>query len=115
MDVHANDAPEGRAVDEQIDSERCLPGETGLIDIVTFLTCLKRIGYDSSANAAELVSLGYEPDAVANLAKSLPEATVLNATSAIDDSNIAQKVAQLCDLDLPGPPISSYTYAKTRK
>ncbi|MEE2659796.1 MAG: sugar phosphate isomerase/epimerase family protein [Candidatus Latescibacterota bacterium] len=46
VDVHANDAPEGRAVDEQIDSERCLPGETGLIDIVTFLTCLKRIGYD---------------------------------------------------------------------
>ena len=63
-------------------------------------TSLKHIGYDSSANGAELVSLGYEPDAVASLVKSLPDATTLDATSAITDNVIAQKVAHICDLDL---------------
>ena len=36
--------------------------------MATPFASLKRIGYDSSANAAELVSIGYEPDAVASLA-----------------------------------------------
>jgi len=45
VDVHVNDAPE-RSVDEQIDNQRCLPGETGVIDISTFLGSLKQIGYD---------------------------------------------------------------------
>lgn len=45
VDVHVNDAPP-RPVDEQIDSQRTLPAETGVIDIATFLGCLKRIGYD---------------------------------------------------------------------
>ncbi|MBQ38532.1 MAG: sugar phosphate isomerase/epimerase family protein [Candidatus Latescibacteria bacterium] len=45
VDVHVNDAPEG-AVDEQLDNRRCLPGETGVIDIATFLGSLKQIGYD---------------------------------------------------------------------
>lgn len=45
VDVHVNDAPD-RPADEQIDNQRCLPGETGVIDIATFLGCLERKGYD---------------------------------------------------------------------
>lgn len=45
VDVHVNDAPD-LAVDAQIDNQRELPGATGIIDIMTFLTALKRIGYD---------------------------------------------------------------------
>ncbi len=45
VDVHVNDAPD-KAVDAQIDNQRELPGATGVIDIVTFLTALKRVGYD---------------------------------------------------------------------
>lgn len=44
--VHVNDAPLGIPVDEQIDNIRCLPGETGVIDIIGFLRTLKKIGYD---------------------------------------------------------------------
>jgi len=44
--VHINDAPEGIPIDEQVDSVRCLPGETGVIDLVGFLKCLKEIDYD---------------------------------------------------------------------
>ena len=44
--VHVNDAPKGIPVDEQIDNVRCLPGETGVIDIKGFLQALKEIGYD---------------------------------------------------------------------
>ena len=44
--VHVNDAPPGIPVDEQIDNQRCLPGETGVIDIVGFLRTMKDIGYD---------------------------------------------------------------------
>ncbi|MBI3910198.1 MAG: sugar phosphate isomerase/epimerase [Armatimonadetes bacterium] len=44
--VHVNDAPAGVPVDQQIDSVRCLPGETGVIDIAGFLRALQQIGYD---------------------------------------------------------------------
>jgi len=44
--VHVNDAPQGIAIDEQLDGVRCLPGETGVIDIVAFLRSLQAIGYD---------------------------------------------------------------------
>ncbi len=44
--VHVNDAPAGIAVDEQLDNQRCLPGETGVIDIATFMSTLRRIDYD---------------------------------------------------------------------
>jgi len=44
--VHINDAPAGIPVDEQIDNVRCLPGETGVIDLVGFLKALEGIGYD---------------------------------------------------------------------
>lgn len=41
--VHLNDAP-ARPRDEQIDSQRLLPGE-GVIDLLGFLTALKTVGY----------------------------------------------------------------------
>ncbi len=44
--VHVNDAPAGVDVDAQIDNIRCLPGETGVIDIAGFLKALRKIGYD---------------------------------------------------------------------
>jgi sugar phosphate isomerase/epimerase len=44
--VHVNDARAGRGPDEQIDNERALPGDTGVIDLGTFLRSLRTIGYD---------------------------------------------------------------------
>ena len=43
--VHINDAPLGVPVDEQIDSVRKLPGETGVLNIKDFFDGLKSIGY----------------------------------------------------------------------
>ncbi len=45
VDVHINDGVEGRGPDEQIDNERRLPGETGVIDLAGFLQELDAIGY----------------------------------------------------------------------
>jgi len=45
VDVHINDAAEGRGPDEQIDNDRRLPGESGVIDLMGFLRGLKEIGY----------------------------------------------------------------------
>ena len=56
---------------------------------------MKRIGYDSYITAAELVNINYEPDAVANLGKSIPEAAVFNAITTIDDTSISEKFSQL--------------------
>lgn len=41
-----NDAPTGRAVDEQQDLDRRLPGTTGVIDLAGFTGALRDIGYD---------------------------------------------------------------------
>jgi sugar phosphate isomerase/epimerase len=43
--VHVNDAPVGRGIDEQIDTERLLPGESGVIDIAGFLQGLQAMDY----------------------------------------------------------------------
>lgn len=44
--VHINDAQAGLAPDEQIDNQRALPGETGVMDIAGFLQALRDIHYD---------------------------------------------------------------------
>lgn len=49
-DVHVNDAPD-LPVAEQIDNVRALPGETGVIDIATFLRTLNQIGYEGPVMA----------------------------------------------------------------
>jgi sugar phosphate isomerase/epimerase len=45
VDTHINDAIQGRGPEGQIDNERALSGETGVIDLVGFLQGLKAIGY----------------------------------------------------------------------
>ena len=42
--VHVNDAPAGVAVADQVDNVRCLPGETGVIDVVSVLRILAENG-----------------------------------------------------------------------
>src|SRR5215207_3204206 len=44
--VHVNDAPAGITRDEQIDTVRALPMETGVIDLVGFMRALQEVGYD---------------------------------------------------------------------
>lgn len=44
--VHINDAPDGIPIERQQDLVRCLPGETGVIDLPGFLNALRSIGYD---------------------------------------------------------------------
>jgi sugar phosphate isomerase/epimerase len=44
--VHVNDAPAGIARDEQIDTVRTLPMETGVIDLVGFMRALREMAYD---------------------------------------------------------------------
>ncbi len=49
---HINDAPD-RSLDEQRDNDRLLPGD-GIIDLKSFLTTLKRIGYDGAVSVEVL-------------------------------------------------------------
>lgn len=49
--VHVNDAPTGIAQDEQIDSVRRLPMETGVIDLPGFIRKLAQLGYDGPVTA----------------------------------------------------------------
>jgi sugar phosphate isomerase/epimerase len=44
--VHVNDAPAGTERDEQIDTVRTLPMETGVIDLVGFMRALQEMNYD---------------------------------------------------------------------
>ena len=50
VDCHVNDAPD-LPLAEQLDNVRALPGETGVIDIATFLRALREIGYDGPVMA----------------------------------------------------------------
>jgi len=43
--VHVNDAKPGRAPEEQVDNERELPGETGVIDLSGFMSSVASAGY----------------------------------------------------------------------
>jgi sugar phosphate isomerase/epimerase len=43
--VHVNDAIAGRTPDEQIDNQRAMPGETGVIDMAIFMGALKKMKY----------------------------------------------------------------------
>lgn len=51
VDVHLSDAVSGRSADEQVDGERLLPGESGVIDLKAFLATLHKMGYDGPAGA----------------------------------------------------------------
>ena len=49
--VDLNDAPRGVPIDRQIDSIRELPAATGVLDTVTFVNALAKIGYDGPVRA----------------------------------------------------------------
>jgi sugar phosphate isomerase/epimerase len=49
--VHVNDAPKGLEIDEQIDNQRTLPMETGVIPAVEYMRKLKAIGFDGPVGA----------------------------------------------------------------
>jgi sugar phosphate isomerase/epimerase len=51
VSVDLNDAPAGIPGEEQRDSRRELPMATGVIDVKSFLTALKEIGFDGPARA----------------------------------------------------------------
>jgi len=44
--VHISDAPSGFLINEQMDTVRCLPLETGVIDLPGFMAALVELGYD---------------------------------------------------------------------
>lgn len=46
-----NDATAGRSIEEQIDGERELPGDSGVIDLKGFVGALIKIGYDGAVRA----------------------------------------------------------------
>ncbi|MCZ7637074.1 MAG: sugar phosphate isomerase/epimerase [Verrucomicrobia bacterium] len=51
VSVDLNDAPAGVAKDQQQDGKRELPAATGVIDVVTFLRALVRMGYAGPVRA----------------------------------------------------------------
>jgi sugar phosphate isomerase/epimerase len=65
--VHVNDAAWGRTADEQIDNERTLPCETGIIDLAGFVRGLRGIGYAGPVTAEPMMNelLRYPPIVVA--------------------------------------------------
>ncbi|HEV2128960.1 MAG TPA: sugar phosphate isomerase/epimerase family protein [Thermomicrobiales bacterium] len=63
--VHVNDAPEGRSLDEQIDNQRTLPMETGVIPVPEMLRRLQAIGFDGPV-MPEPFSAGLEALAAEN-------------------------------------------------
>ncbi len=72
--VHVNDALPGRGPDEQMDLERALPGEHGVMDVVGFLRALAHMGYDGP--------VAVEPFS-ARLAALPPEARVEETAAAL--------------------------------
>ena len=74
VNVHVNDAPAGIPVDEQIDNQRCLPGETGVLDIARFLRALDAMGYDGPVTAEPFsarVNALSPPDALGETAEAM--------------------------------------------
>jgi sugar phosphate isomerase/epimerase len=75
--VHINNAPEGIAVDEQIDSVRVLPSQTSVIDLPAFLATLDKIGYDGPVTTEPF----YEP-----LSKMAPDEAISTVKQSMVES-----------------------------
>ena len=54
VNVHANDATAGRTRDQQLDDQRSMPLETGLVDAPGVLRVLDQLGYDGPVIAEPL-------------------------------------------------------------
>lgn len=76
--VHINDAPAGVPREEQADLVRCLPLETGVIDLVGFMRKLAALGYDGPVTTE-------------------PFSQRLNAIAAENPQAAAREVAQAMD------------------
>ena len=65
--VHVNDARPDRTRDEQMDLERVLPCESGVIDSTAFVRVLRKINYDGPVTAEPFddTLVGVDPDQVA--------------------------------------------------
>jgi sugar phosphate isomerase/epimerase len=76
--VHVNDAPAGISLDEQIDTVRTLPMETGVIDLAGFMQALREMEYDGPVMP--------EPfsQRINDLAATDPEAAVREAARSMD-------------------------------
>lgn len=72
--VHINDAPAGVPIEKQLDQVRCLPGDSGVIDLPGFLQGLADIGYDGPVVAEPFL---------AELAQLPPEVTARRVGEAI--------------------------------
>ena len=51
VSVHVNDALTGKTVDEQLDNQRALPAETGVLDLTGFLQSVRDLHYDGPVTA----------------------------------------------------------------
>jgi sugar phosphate isomerase/epimerase len=77
VNVHVNDAPAGIPRDEQIDNQRLLPMESGVLDLVGFMGKLKAIGYDGPVTVEPFsqrlndIAAADPPAAVAETARAL--------------------------------------------
>ena len=73
--VHINDAPEGIEADDQIDSIRRLPGETGVIPLPEILNILKDLGYEGPVTPEPFSDKlkGITPDEGAKLAAEMTD------------------------------------------
>lgn len=70
--VHVNDAVPGVAREDVPDSPRALPGETGVIDIHTFMDGLKTIGYEGPVEAepfSQKLAAMSDPDEILDVVK----------------------------------------------
>ena len=76
--VHINDAPAGVPREEQADLVRCLPLETGVIDLVSFMRKLAALGYDGPVTTE-------------------PFSQRINAIAAEDPHAAAREVSQAMD------------------
>lgn len=76
--VHINDAPAGIPWDELQDTVRCLPMETGVLDLVGFMQKLESLGYDGPVTT--------EPfnQALNTLAADDPQAAAKKVSDAMD-------------------------------
>lgn len=54
--VHVNDARSGRTLDEQVDHQRALPGDTGIINLTGFLQAVEQTGYKGPVTAEPFMS-----------------------------------------------------------
>jgi sugar phosphate isomerase/epimerase len=75
VSVHVNDAPAGLVRDEQLDNQRLLPMESGVIDLPGYLRTLREIGYDGPVTV--------EPFS-ARLRQLSPDAAVAETAAALD-------------------------------